>query len=328
MAWEGVLPADAARDLWLKARATGIGSSDIAYVVGMGKPGRGSLATVWQSKVGEAVPLDMDDLILELGQAAEPVIGARYTKVTGVELRKGSLIRSSERAWQLATPDFFRVTDDHGVECKYINFHASEWGDAGTDEIPDDYIAQTQWQMDALGHAWLHVAAIINSKFRIYTLKRDEELCLALRDEAERFWRDYVLARKRPPMTGAEADDRYLRHAFKQYREALIIQGTEVDLALWKQYLAAVDEAKKRETERDRLEQMLKVRLGELEAEAIDFTSDGRFSWKRCKDTVGPDWEAIAQALRAPDDLISQHTKVTKAGGRRKHVSRKRVSAR
>jgi putative phage-type endonuclease len=323
MAWEGVLPSDAPEGDWIRARRKGIGSSDIGPICGLAKSAWASPVSIWEAKRGGDVGEPSDNILLDMGHALEPVIARWYAKTTRVQLKKGQLVRSTIVPWQLATPDFLRETDDHAVECKHILFSSDEWGHDGTAEIPDAYIVQTNWQMDVLGHDWAHVAAIISGRFRLFTAQRDAELCEMLRERAERFWIDHVLADVRPSFNGSDTDDRYLKQAFKRYQEGLIIPAEPQDVALFEEYCVAAAAAKEAAQRKDELEQQLKARIGDAAAEALD-GNGWRFSWKRTKDSEMTDWMAVALALEATDTLIREHT-TTKEGCRRIHVSRKRV---
>lgn len=68
------------------------------------------------------------------------------------------------------------------------------WGDAGTDEIPDNYIIQCHHQMIVSNLDMVYVPALIGGRGRImYKVRRNEKLCDHILKSVERFWNESVL---------------------------------------------------------------------------------------------------------------------------------------
>lgn len=98
------------------------------------------------------------------------------------------------------------ITTDIILECKTSNARmASEWGPSQESEIvagsvtsehkiPMYYETQVQWYMGVTGARTAYVAVLIGgSDFRIYEVKRDDELIDAIVQQCWAFWRDYVM---------------------------------------------------------------------------------------------------------------------------------------
>lgn len=218
-----VLPPDAPRDEWLKARLTGIGASDIAAILGI-SPWQSAFSLYHQKANGWTDEQDNDHT--EAGRRMEPVIADWFTDradIGNVRVLRAGLYRSSERPYQLATPDrvlYPRCARCNGsatvwgtgyrgrreltvcpkcttglgdpvavMECK----HPYDWngfGEPGTDDVPVAYRAQCLWQCDVMNVDEWWLAAYADHEFRIYHGKRDERDIAILRAAGGRFWAD------------------------------------------------------------------------------------------------------------------------------------------
>lgn len=285
-------------------RRNGVGSSEIAAVCGISS--WASPIDVWLNKTGQSVPArDGDGLQLEIGHALEPLIANRYTLVTGEQLNNPlRVFRSPKREWQLATPDRLRVADERPVECK-VAYSSDGWGDNGTDVVPHEYVCQTQWQMDVLDADVCHLAAIVGRSFRIFVIRRDEGLIEALREAAERFWKDYVLGGTQPPITGHERDRMYLQQKFEQYASKMLPATPEQDriaaqLAVAKEQLGAAEE----------LVELYSNQLRECIGDAEGINGGAwKATWKAPRPSNITDWEAVARECGAHEAVVSKHTR-------------------
>lgn len=169
---------------WLKERQSGIGGSDVAAILGLSK-WRTPL-DVYNSKVGE-VSDEGDNASMEWGRRLEPVIRQAYSDKTGRAVEcPGHLFRSGDHPFMIANVD--GLCADRVLEIKTARTGA-DWGEEGTDEIPEYYLTQVQHYMTVTGKELCDVAVLIGaSDFRIYTVKNDPELAALLIKEEEKFW--------------------------------------------------------------------------------------------------------------------------------------------
>lgn len=288
----------------LLARRSGIGSSDIAPVCGLSS--WSSPIDVWLSKTGQAAPpRDGDGLQLEVGHYLEPLCAELYTRQTGEALQDPQTVfRSARFPWQLATPDRLRITDGHSVECK-IAYSADGWGEQGTDEVPQEYVCQKQWQLDVLGLDWGHFAAIVGRSFRIYTVRKDEDLCGALREAAERFWTDYVLKGVQPPVTAHERDRLYLQQRFADY-ESKMVEALPVHEELAGLLAEARARLERVNGEVELYSNQMRELIGDNEGiKGVDW----KCTWKAPKTSTITNWEAVARELGADAEVIAKHSR-------------------
>jgi len=196
------------REQFLAERRLGIGGSDVAPILGMSK--WKSALDVYLDKRGEASEQPDNESML-WGRALEPVIRQQYAERTGrvVRVPEAAVVHSMHT---FARANLDGVTDDGRlVEIKTART-AQDWGDPGTDEVPDAYALQVQHYLLVTGLAVADVAVLIGgSDFRLYEVHADTELQNMLIEREAAFW-DCV-QRGEPPaaITFADAQCRWGR---------------------------------------------------------------------------------------------------------------------
>jgi putative phage-type endonuclease len=182
------------RAAWLVERRKGIGASDAPAVCSVSP--WGSPYGVYLDKTGALPPVEMTEP-MKWGLLLEDAIAAAYTEKTGIMLWKPP----KPIQWHPGLPWMFssrdRITaDEQTVELKNVSVHsAHEWGDAGTDEIPQAYLVQVHHQMEVAeanrpgtGQS-VDVAALFGGNdFRVYTVRRSPALAVHMLRIEEEFW--------------------------------------------------------------------------------------------------------------------------------------------
>jgi len=196
------------RQEWLAQRRRGIGGSDAACVLGL-SPWKTPYA-LWLEKTGQSADDDADSAAMLWGRTLEPVIRAHYCAQTGRTVQTPQcIIAHPDYPWMLANVD--GLTDCGKVlEIKTARF-ADDWGEAGSDEVPDAYALQVQHYMAVTGRAAADIAVLIGgSDFRIYHVPENRELQSNLMEAEAAFWQ--LVQSKTPPAptTFAEAQQRWL----------------------------------------------------------------------------------------------------------------------
>ncbi|MFB4312884.1 YqaJ viral recombinase family protein [Actinomadura sp. 21ATH] len=210
-----LLPASTDRGPWLAARRGGIGSSDVANILGVGGS---SAQRVFYDKVGR-LPLEDDAGEAALwGSLDEETTAREWARRNRSVGRRIGLIARKDAEWQMCTLDRL-ITEcpmaSGGRErCALEVKHRSAWlAGKWKRTVPDDVLAQVLWQMHVTGFDHLHVAVRIggNDYRQLTVLRRDHRQLL---DDAvtavTNFWVGNVLARRVPPLTGDENVDRVL----------------------------------------------------------------------------------------------------------------------
>ncbi|MEU2510511.1 YqaJ viral recombinase family protein [Streptomyces syringium] len=204
-----ILSADADREVWLAARRNGLGSSDIAAVLGISR--YGNALSVYHDKTG-GLPLESDDSEPALwGRLLEDNVAREWARRNRSVVRRVGLVANVDRPWQMCTLDrrvlecpLADTRERCAVEVKCRDkMKAPAWR-AG---VPDDVLAQTLWQADVCGYDHMHVATLIGGNdYRQFVIRvaDHEQLVSDLRAAGARAWEQIVTSR--PPVLPADAD--------------------------------------------------------------------------------------------------------------------------
>lgn len=202
-----ILPANADRAAWLDARRYGIGSSDLAAILGLST--HGNELTVYYDKTGQ-LPLENDDSEPAYwGRADEENVARRWAASNRTSGRRVGLVANVDRPWQMCTLDRrvnrCPINQDEQcaleIKCRH-QMKAPQWRKG----IPDDVLAQVLHQADVCGFDHMHVAVKIGScDYRQFTVRVTEhqQLVLDLRAAAADLWQ-HVVDRRPPVLTGDE----------------------------------------------------------------------------------------------------------------------------
>ncbi|QLQ37959.1 YqaJ viral recombinase family protein [Micromonospora robiginosa] len=195
-----LLPADAPRDEWLTRRRDGIGSSDVAAILGVAD--HNTAVHVYRDKRGE--------LVDDAGEAAfwgtvlEEPVAREWARRNKSVIQRVGLVAHVDEPWQMATLDrqvlecpMDRSVKTHcalEVKCRSA-FKANRW----RSDVPDDVLAQGVWQMRVTGYDHIHVAVLLGgNEFKQTVIRRDERMERYVVREVERFRADNLIAGAEP----------------------------------------------------------------------------------------------------------------------------------
>lgn len=287
----------------LELRKTGIGASEIPVLAGLSK--YGSAADVWAAKLGA---VKERSLAMRLGTLTEDPIAELYAEETGRHLARVTTLRHPEDPIILATPDravhvtpLRRGADpvkgaERLLQVKHSTMRLrSLWGRPGTDEVPEDHLAQVTQEMGVSGVHTCDVAVLFDKdELAIFTVHFSRDLFENLRAIARHFWEAHVLAKVAPP---AEASERY-RDALTalwpgQKSDRLTAATPELEaLAYRLRVLEALEKEAGRRGELIRNE--LRRYIGE---DTGVLTRAGTITWKKNPDGKKTDWQAVAHGF-------------------------------
>jgi predicted phage-related endonuclease len=273
---------------------------------------------------------------IELGVALEPWLRDHYATKHDVDVRGSNITyQHLDKPLALATPDgvIYPAAGPHkgwlenaaGVlECKTGGLTggawkiSKEWGEPGTDEVPQRYLIQVHWQLMVM--AGLHpnleyadLAALIgNLGYREYRILPDADLWGMLYDQAEKFWVDHVLAQM-PPEPGPTKDATdALAQLYPSHSEELLESTPEID-----KLVTSLHEIQKTTKLAGNISDGFKNQLRAIIAEAYGVAGEwGKAIWTKAKDSEKVDWKAIAASLLdvltadEQEALLQEHTTV------------------
>ena len=129
------------RTKWLEARKTYIGRSDLGAIVGVSR--YKTALDVYLEKTSE-LSEEVNNDATYWGNVLEEVVAQEYSKRTNLPLKtETTLLRHKEHEFLGANIDRWVGSKEYVLECKTASFMmARDWGEEGTDQIPESYIVQ------------------------------------------------------------------------------------------------------------------------------------------------------------------------------------------
>nr|MBP8282817.1 YqaJ viral recombinase family protein [Chromatiaceae bacterium] len=273
----------------------------------------------YMEKIGEAAPFE-GNLQTRFGTYAEEFVAQEYCHQTGQRVQRftpmlrhptAPLIGHVDR---LVVPEGAKrasykseIRTDKGLESKTASAFAtgrgSEWGESGTDQIPESYLVQIAAYQALTGCQHWDLAVLFgNTEFRVYHLQRDLELEALILDEARRFWYEHVESRVPPtPSSEAEARQRWPRHS-----EGRVLEADDETHRL----VLALASAKRLLASLGKEEQGIKDKLIPLlaDADAVEYAGQSLLTYRANKDSQRTDWSKLALAVMSWADLDTDQT--------------------
>lgn len=308
-------------------RAAGIGSSEIATVLGL-SDAYGNLHDLFDEKTSPGSVYRENALHLRVGAHMEEFIARLYEERTGHRVvsfydeRGESMpwtIAHPKESWMLASPDRFVGRDipyvepitnalanpdafNRLLEIKHVTFTRDEWGD-GIDEVPPRYLVQCQWQMGVSGVHRCDLVALLGD-LKIYPLEFDTVMFAAMAAAAREFWFYNVLGLVPPEIDHAAGPALLRRHPM--VRDEDLPPATEdIDEAAAELFEAKTERAKLDKIV-DELENRLKAFIGDR-AGVVGYCGEhwrarwanrkGSTSWRKVVDAIVADPSQLALGI-------------------------------
>lgn len=311
------------REAWLEARKHYIGATDCASILGKGF---GTALSVYNEKLGlPNVEPDEDQLFrMDVGTALEPLLGEYFTRETKMPLVRVPTMFHPEHSFIGANLDFLSADGRAVVETKTYGIgRHHEFGDEGTDDVPDGYHIQLTIQMGLailngyeVQGGFLYACSLGSQARKIWTVPFDQEFFDLLVSRMCDFWNGHVIPQV-PPQPVAKDEDR-VRLAYPSDDGSFVLSDPEDDDLV--EQLLGLSARKKASVEAfDAKKVLLISRIGE---HAGMDTAHGRVTFKASASKSVTDWQAVAQGLRPFTDVdvyldtVNAHTEL-KAGSRR-----------
>jgi putative phage-type endonuclease len=221
-------------------RKHGIGSSEVAELLGISPYADASPVRLFAEKKGLFDALDEEDeedeeesIQQKVGHALEPALIALYRDETKREvIPQKETIFSKVHPWAFATIDG-RIKDLRAaLEIKVVGIGMLRGWDAFSDDgIPHYVRTQVAWQMMVEDLDEVHVAALLGgTTFRVFYVKRDRELEALLVESARAFWLD-VQNDRAPALDATKATREYLeaRHPMPEEVVEIVLDESNPD---------------------------------------------------------------------------------------------------
>lgn len=300
MATTIIRPAN--REEWLTHRQEGIGSSEVATILGL-NPWE-TPYQLWRRKKGLDAPKE-ETFAMKAGHYLEDAVSMFWHDETGRDIIKRSaidwLILNADKPYMRVSPDRTywlsdsRKNSDKGIlECKTTQMTIDE------EDLPKHWFCQLQYQ---LGVAELEQGSLAwlcsGRQFGYKDIALVPDFFQWIEEEVTKFWVDNIQGNIEPDATSvADVLLKYNRHTDGKIIEvADDIYTTVNDLKALKEQIAQLDEQK------ESLEE--KIKLGFGDAEAISYGGQTIATWKAPKPSEKFDAKAFA---KAHPDLAKEFT--------------------
>lgn len=247
-------------------RKSRIGASDAAAILGISP--YASPYDVWAVKTSRAEEFSGNDAT-RAGNKLEGMLLDDAEKELG-DLMRDVFIPGPSGTPIGATLDAQVISTGEVVEAKTSGVTGGpvvgDWGEPGTDRIPDHYLVQVQLQMWVARAERAHVFAYLGNVVpKRFSVEYDHTLAMAIAEQLSDWWTRHVVADVPPDATGVsmETIKRFRRTADK----SIELAGDEADQAelLCRKIEAMKASAKAAKDELEAAEKALLVMLGDAE---------------------------------------------------------------
>jgi putative phage-type endonuclease len=245
---------------------------------------------VFLDKRGEDIKTGNEEAMY-WGSVLEEVVANEYQKRTERKVQRvNQMLAHPEHDFMLANIDRAiiapeiagnvrwrdgRLTTNRILECKTANgFAFDQWGDAGSDDVPDAYLLQCQWYLCVTRAEVADLAVLIGgSDYRIYSIVRDDALIDDMTEAADRFWKRVQEGIAPDPQSVAESARKWPRHIAGK---SLIVDVTTAEACAELSKIGA--EKKALESKEDELKTQVMKAFGD--AEEISHMGRRLATWK------------------------------------------------
>lgn len=185
----------------LEARRSRIGASDVAAILGMPTFAGRNAFTCWLDKTDQLEPERNPGKWLETGHRLEPVV-LDYAEEQYGALDRNVVVWDPTGSPIASTLDGRVRESGVPVEAKTSGVFGpihGDWGEPGSDEVPDGYITQCMTQILCTGEGVCHLVALLGSRgFVEYHIEPSDQLIKLIRDVATDFFERYVTPKVDP----------------------------------------------------------------------------------------------------------------------------------
>lgn len=279
------------REEWLKARETGIGSSEIATIVGL-NPWE-TPYQLWRRKLGIDPPKD-ENFAMKAGHYLEDAVAQFWHDETGQDIIKASagdwIIRNNERPYLQVSPDrtFWLAGMPHNNSNKGILECKTTQKSIDADDLPKHWFCQVQYQLGVAELTQGSLAWLCSGReFGYKDLAFVPDFYQWLVEEAEKFWKDNIEGKQEP--SAVSVQDVLLK--YNKHTDGKVL---EVGDDIFRDYQELKDVRKQidaLEERKERLEGNIKLAFGD--AEAISYGGDTLATWKAPKASMKFDAKAF-----------------------------------
>lgn len=250
-----------------------------------------------------------------------------YSLLTKRRVRYLNVTHRHEKLPIVWSPDAVCEDDNCGVEIKVYADEGRRFFGPNQDTLPDFMKVQCQIYMAMTDKPEWDVFVWLAGRPNIFTERRDRELGDGMVEQIPEWWRRYIVGDEELPIDDPDAVDRYLQWRYPTHRRPDVRIANDGEVAMLNEYAQLRQDFSQLAARRKVLEAEIKGAI--KEKEGLEWP-DGRFTWRRCKDSQVTDWASLGLGLlnehvedRAKrEEIIDFYTR-PKPGTRRIHFKHK-----
>ena len=260
---------------WLKSREKGIGSSEVATILGLNP--WDTPYQLWLRKTGRVQVTEQENFLMKAGHYLEDAISHFCADEAGLDIVKSSaskfVVVDKEKPFLRVSPDRYayykgaKKSNDNKViiECK------STQKSIDADDLPEHWFCQVVYQMRVTGIRNAYLAWLTQGRdFGTQLISYDKavDFADAMAEEVEKFWVDCVVGGREPALLNIQ--DVLIR--FPRHTEGKKVFASDEIIQKWADLKDTNEQIKRLQSLKDSLEENIKAVM--LDAETLVIPAD------------------------------------------------------
>lgn len=277
-------------DEWLRSREGGIGSSEVATILGVNP--YDTPYQLWLRKTGRVKVEEKENFLMKAGHYLEDAISHFCADEVGLDIVKSSaaefVVIDKDKPFLRVSPDRYAYPKGvkHTADNKVIIECKSTQKPVDPDNLSKYWFCQVSYQLHVTKIPMAYIAWLIQGRdFGCKPIYHDPDFCQFIAEEVERFWVDCVVGGKEPALSNIQ--DVIIK--FPRHEEGKTVYAPDDLVDLWGELKDTNAEIKRLEARKDEIEEAMKATMLDAERLAIRADNDNPerviATWKAGKDS-------------------------------------------
>ena len=277
-------------DEWLRSREGGIGSSEVATVLGVNP--YDTPYQLWLRKTGQVQTEEKENFLMKAGHYLEDAISHFCADEAGLDIVKNSasefVVIDKDKPFLRVSPDRYAFPKDakHTADNKVIIECKSTQKQVDPDNLSKYWFCQVSYQLHVTRIPVAYIAWLTQGRdFGCKPIYYDPDFAQFIAEEVERFWIDCVIGGKEPALSTIQ--DVIIK--FPKHEEGKTVYASDDLISLWGELKDTNAEIKRLDAHKEEIESAMKAAMLDAERLAIPADNDNPertiATWKASKDT-------------------------------------------
>ncbi len=261
---------------WLESRKGGIGSSDVAAILGVSP--FDTPYKLWLRKTGREKVVEQENFLMKAGHYLEDAISRFCADETGLEVIKSSasefVVVNKDKPYLRVSPDRYawQPGKSHNLQNRVIIECKSTQLSIDPENIPSHWFVQIMYQLgvcelETAVNAWLTQGRTFGYKWLQFDVDFFNDVIL---EEVERFWVDNILGDKEPALS--DIGDVLLKFPKQEIGKSL--EASDELLDKYNELKETNSEIKRLTTIKEQAEEYIKFSMKDAESVILPATEE------------------------------------------------------